>query len=289
MSDPIRTAVIPTAGLGTRFLPVTKTIPKEMIPILGRPMIQYIVQEAVDAGIDHIVMVVSSEKGALKDYFSRAPELEQELRDRGKSAEAQELQRLAELAQFTFVLQEEQLGLGHAVLCAKEAVGQQPFAVILPDDLILGAEPALSQMLRTRQRRAGNYLAIEEVPAERISAYGVIKGAPLEERVYRVESVVEKPPVEEAPSNLGIVGRYILDPEIFACLERTGPGAIGEIQLTDGIALLLQDQPVYAYRFQGTRHDCGDPMGLLRASLAMALQQEGTAAQVRRWLQELDS
>ena len=289
MSDPIRTAVIPAAGLGTRFLPVTTTIPKEMIPILGQPMIQYIVQEAVDAGIDHIVMVVSSEKGALKGYFSRAPDLEQELRDRGKSAEAEELQRLAELAEFTFVLQEEQLGLGHAVLCAKEAVGQQPFAVILPDDLILGAKPALSQMLRARQRRAGNYLAVAEVPTERVSAYGIIKGAPIEERVYRVESVVEKPPMEEAPSNLGIVGRYILDPEIFACLERTRPGAIGEIQLTDGIALLLENQPVYAYRFQGTRHDCGDPLGLLQASLAVALQQEGTATQMRRWLQELDS
>ena len=288
MSDPVRTAVIPAAGLGTRFLPVTKTIPKEMLPIFGRPIIQYIVQEAVDAGIDHIVMVLSSEKRAIQDFFSRTPELEQELRDRGKGAEAQEVQRLAELAEFTFVTQEEQLGLGHAVLCAKEAVGQQPFAVILPDDLILGAEPALAQMLRARGQREGSYLAVEEVPPERISAYGIIKGTPLEEQVYRVEGVVEKPPVEEAPSNLGIVGRYILHPEIFACLERTRPGAIGEIQLTDGIALLLRDQPVYAYRFQGTRHDCGDPMGLLRASLAIALQQEDTAPQVREWLRELE-
>ena len=288
MSPPVRTAVIPAAGLGTRFLPVTKAIPKEMIPLLDRPMIQFIVQEAVDAGIDHVVMVISNDKEAVRDYFTSAPDLEQALRDRGKTAEATTLQRLANLARFSFVIQEEQLGLGHAVLCAKEAVGRQPFAVLLPDDLILGAEPALVQMLRARQRWQGNYLAVEEVPTERISSYGVIKGTPVAEGVYHVEGMVEKPPAEQAPSNLGIVGRYILEPEVFDALERTRPGAINEIQLTDGIAQLLQSQPVYAYHFEGTRYDCGDPLGLLHASLAMALGRPDTAPQVREWLRELE-
>lgn len=288
MSDPVRTAVIPAAGLGTRFLPATKTVPKEMLPLLDRPMIQHIVQEAVDAGIDHIVMVISDDKQALRDYFSGAPELEQALRDRGKPDLAVELQRLAEMARFTFVLQEEQLGLGHAVLCARDAVGQQPFATLLPDDLILAPEPALSQMLDARQRRDGNYLAVEEVSVEHISSYGVISGQPVEERVYQVDGVVEKPPAREAPSNLGIVGRYILEPQIFACLERTRPGALGEVQLTDGIALLLKERPVNAYRFHGTRLDCGNPMGLLQASLTLALHREDTAAQVRQWLRELE-
>ena len=289
MSDPVRTAVIPAAGLGTRFLPATKTIPKEMLPLLDRPIIQYIVQEAVDAGIDHIVMVISDDKQALRDYFSSAPELERTLRDRGKPDLAAELQRLAGMARFTFVLQNEQLGLGHAVLCAKDAVGGQPFAVLLPDDLILAAEPALSQMLDARQRRDGNYLAVEEVSDEHISSYGVISGQPLKEGVYQVDGVVEKPAAKDAPSNLGIVGRYILEPQIFACLERTQPGALGEIQLTDGIALLLQERPVNAYRFHGTRLDCGNPMGLLHASLAVALHEEDTATQVRQWLRELGS
>ena len=287
MSAPVRTAVIPAAGLGTRFLPVAKAIPKEMIPLLDRPAIQYIVQEAVDAGIQHIVVVTSPGKSTIQEYFSSDQKLEQALRNRGKAAQAEEVRSLAKLASFTYVVQEEPLGLGHAVLCAKEAVGSQPFAVLLPDDLILAAQPALAQMLSARQRRPGNYLAVEEVPPERIPGYGIIKGTAVEERLYQVERVIEKPPVEEAPSNLGIVGRYILEPRIFDCLERTTPGALGEIQLTDGIALLLQDQPLYAYQFDGIRHDCGTPLGLLHASLALALQHEDTAAEVRQWLKNL--
>ena len=288
MSHSVRTAVIPAAGVGTRFLPVAKAIPKEMIPLLDRPAIQYIVQEAVDAGIQHIVVVTSREKSTTQEYFSSDPKLEQALRDRDKAAQAEEVRSLAKLASFSYVVQEEPLGLGHAVLCAKEAVGPQPFAVLLPDDLILAAQPALAQMLSARQRRPGNYLAVEEVPPERIPGYGIIKGAAVEDRLYQVESVIEKPPFEEAPSNLGIVGRYILEPEVFDCLERTTPGALGEIQLTDGIALLLENLPLYAYQFDGTRHDCGTPLGLLHASLALALRRTDMAQQVKEWLSQLE-
>ena len=284
------TAVIPAAGLGTRFLPLTKAIPKELVPVVDRPAIHYVVYEAMAAGIQHVVIVTSDGKGALEEYFTPSPQIEGMLRARGNYAAADELRQFAERLTFSYPIQHEQLGLGHAILCAKSIVGSQPFAVMLPDDLLVHDEPVLAQMLRAWRRHPGNYLAVEEVPPESISAYGVVDPTPdgrIDEHIYRLQGVVEKPPAEKAPSNLGIVGRYILMPEVFEALEQTRPGAIGEIQLTDGIALTMERQPTYAYRFAGIRYDCGTPVGLLRASLELALRREDTAAQMSDWIKEL--
>ena len=290
MSSQVRTAVIPAAGLGTRFLPLTKAIPKELVPVVDRPAIHYVVQEALAAGIEHVVIVTSAGKGALEEYFTPSPEVERLLRQRGNTAVADELRQFAERLRFSYPIQAEQRGLGHAVLCAREAVGKQPFAVILPDDLLVDDQPVLAQMVQAWSKHHGNYLAVEEVSADRISAYGVVDLAPdghLDGRTYRVKGLVEKPPAEVAPSNLGIVGRYILMPEVFDALAKTRPGAIGEIQLTDGIAIAMQHQPTYAYRFSGARYDCGTPMGLLHASLHIALNRPDTSTQVREWIKGL--
>lgn len=287
MTPSVRTAVIPAAGLGTRFLPATKAIPKELVPIFGVPTIHYIVQEAVDAGIEEIVVVVSESKSAVRTYFSKTPQLERYLKERGLNAQANEIKRLAEMAQFTFVVQDEQRGLGHAVLCAREAIGEQTFAVLLPDDLIFGNEPLLTKMLRYWSRLPGNYLAVEEVPDNRISSYGIIEGQTLEDSIYRVNNLVEKPLAHEAPSNLGIVGRYILEPQIFEYLDKTPPDAKGEIQLTDGIAMLLSSSTVYAHRFSGTRYDCGSPIGLFEASIEIALKQNESSLALRNSIERL--
>jgi len=287
MATEVRTAVIPAAGLGTRFLPLTKAVPKELVPVVDRPAIHYIVQEAMAAGIDHIVIVTAEGKGALQEYFTPSPHIEQMMRDRGMNAAADELRMFAERLRFSYPVQEEQLGLGHAVLCARAAIGRQPFAVLLPDDLLVSEEPVLGQMLHAWHRHPGNYLAVEEVPADRVSAYGVVDPAPdgrVDDRTFQLRGVVEKPPADQAPSNLGIVGRYVLMPEVFDALERTRPGAIGEIQLTDGIADTMERVPTYAYRFSATRYDCGTPLGLLRASLELALRRPDTAPQVREWV-----
>ena len=291
MATEVRTAVIPAAGLGTRFLPLTKATPKELVPVVDRPAIHYVVQEAMAAGIDHVVIVTSPGKEAMEEYFKPSPHIEQIMRDRGMNDAADELRMFAERLRFSYPIQEEQLGLGHAVLCARAAVGHQPFAVLLPDDLLVSEEPVLGQMLQAWHQHHGNYLAVEEVPADRISAYGVVDPTPdgrVDDRTFQLRGVVEKPPADQAPSNLGIVGRYILVPEVFDALERTRPGAIGEIQLTDGIAHAMKGgQPTYAYRFEATRYDCGTPLGLLRASLALALRHPDTAPQVREWLKGL--
>lgn len=289
MATEVHTAVIPAAGLGTRFLPATKAIPKELMPLVDRPAIHYVAQEAMAAGIDHIAIVTAEGKGALEQYFTSAPHIEQMMRDRDMNDAADELRQFAERLRFSYPVQEEQLGLGHAVLCAKAVVGDNPFAVLLPDDLLVGAEPVLAQMLHAWRRHPGNYLAVEVAPLDRISSYGVVDLAPeghLDEHTYRLRGVVEKPTADQAPSNLVIVGRYILMPEVFDALERTPPGAIGEIQLTDAIALAMERQPTYAYRFAATRYDCGTPLGLLRTSLAMALRRPDIAPQVRKWLGE---
>ncbi|MBI4198957.1 MAG: UTP--glucose-1-phosphate uridylyltransferase [Chloroflexi bacterium] len=290
MKSRVQVAVIPAAGRGSRFLPLTKAIPKELLPVVDRPVIHYVVLEALEAGVEHIVMVVAPGKGALEEYFAEAPVVERALREQGRRAQALELGRLTRRGQFSFVVQEEPKGLGHAVLCAREAVGRQPFAVLLPDDLMVGSEPPLAQLLREWRQRPASYVAVEEVPWERVSAYGVVKPAGdggRDDRVLRVGGLVEKPRREEAPSNLGIVGRYVLMPEVFSALEETRPGAIGEVQLTDALARLAEREPVYAYRLSGTRLDCGTPLGLLRASLVLALGRRDTAREVRRWLREM--
>jgi len=276
----IKKAVIPAAGVGTRFLPTTKAIPKELLPLLDKPLIQYAVEEAVASGIREIILVTSQGKEALERYFKPDPALESFLKDRGSLELQTEVRRVTSLAKMSYVEQKEPLGLGHAVLTAKDLVGDEPFAVILPDDVIQSAKPALGQMIEVYHSQGGGVIAVEEVPRDQVSSYGVITPEPLSDEVYRIHGVVEKPPPEKAPSNLAIVGRYILPPEIFDCLERTCPGAKGEIQLTDGLALLMETQELYGYRFSGTRHDGGTPLGLLKASLAMALAREDTRAAI---------
>ena len=277
----VRTAVIPAAGWGTRMLPASKAVPKNLLPLVDRPMVHYIVEEAVEAGLTRIVLVTSPGKDALADYFSPSPELEAFLHDKGRSHLLSPVQRLMDAAEFTTVPQEEQLGLGHAVLTARNAVGDEPFAVLLPDDLIVDDVPAIGRLVAVARERRASVVAVEEVPTERISAYGAIEPRPLADGLYQVLGLVEKPPPDQAPSNLGIVGRYVLTPEVFPALERVEPGAGGEIQLTDGLAGLPSSQGVYAHRLHGTRYDAGNPVGLLQASVALALRRPEMASQVR--------
>ena len=268
--QPIRKAVIPAAGLGTRFLPVTKAVPKELLPLFDKPLIQYAVEEAVHSGIEEIILVTSEDKEPLERYFQPHPQLEESLQGKVSPEMLEEVERLGKLARVSFVRQEQPLGLGHAVLTAREQVGDEAFAVILPDDVVFHEMPALAQMLEVYNRRGAGVIAVEEVPSERVSSYGVIDPESLSEGEYRIRGLVEKPSPEEAPSNLAIVGRYILPPAVFHALERTTPGAKGEIQLTDGLALLLESHHLFAYKLNGERHDGGTPMGLLKASLARA-------------------
>ena len=280
----VRTAVIPAAGWGTRMLPASKAVPKNLLPLVDRPMIHYIVEEAVDAGLTRIVLVTSPGKDALADYFSPSPELEAFLREKGRSHLLAPVQRLMDAAEFRSVSQEEALGLGHAVLTARDAVGDEPFAVLLPDDLIVDDVPAIGRLVAVARERGASVVAVEEVPMERISAYGAIDPREVSEGLYEVLGLVEKPPPDEAPSNLGIVGRYVLTPEVFPALEQVQPGAGGEIQLTDGLVRLVEEQGVFAHRLQGTRYDAGTPVGLLQASVALALRREEMASQVREAL-----
>ncbi len=285
----VRKGVVAAAGFGTRFLPASKSLPKEMLPLLDRPLIHYIVEEAAASGIDHLVIVTSREKQAMEDYFDRAPTLEQVLEQKGQAHLLESVRRLAEQVELVYVRQREQLGLGHAVLTARTAVGNEPFAVFLPDDIIINpGKPATLQMLEVFQQYGGSVVAVEEVPPEEISSYGVVDPQPVAENLFRIRKLVEKPPPERAPSNLGIVGRYVFTPDIFDCLEQTAPGAGGEIQLTDGMALLAQGQPLYAYRFEGTRYDAGNPLGMLKATLALALEREDMGPVVREWLGKLE-
>ena len=285
----IRKAVIPAAGLGTRFLPTTKSVPKELLPILDKPMIQYEVEEATAAGIEHIIIVTSKGKEALENYFLQDPDLEGLLLNGGSQDLLQKVRDVSSLAHFSFARQNLPRGLGHAVLTAKDLVGDEPFVVILPDDVIWGSEGATQQMLRVFEEHRSSVVAVEEVPLEAVKNYGMVDSRLVGGRVYEIKGLVEKPRPEEAPSNLAIVGRYIFTPDIFPCLERTAPGALGEIQLTDGMALLLERQAIYAYRFEGTRYDGGTPLGLLKASLEIGQQREDTRGQVMDMLRSLSS
>ena len=273
----IRTAVFPVAGLGTRFLPATKTVPKEMLPIVDKPLIQYAVDEAIEAGCDTLVFVTNRYKHAVADYFDKAYELEQKL-ERGGKVEQLALIRnvLPPHVRAVFVTQAEALGLGHAVLCAKPIVGDAPFAVVLPDDLIWnrGGRGALAQMADLAEGAGASVIAVQDVPREQTASYGIVATDKFDGRAGRINAIVEKPKPEVAPSNLAVVGRYVLDGRIFNLLERTTPGAGGEIQLTDAIAALLAEQPVQAYRFQGTRFDCGTHLGLIEATIRYALDHE---------------
>ncbi len=277
----IRKAVIPAAGLGTRFLPVTKSVPKELLPILEKPMLQYVVEEAAEAGIQQVIIVTAPGKESVAAYFHPQPDLEQHLAASGAVDLLDRVRHATSLVQVSYVIQDKPLGLGHAVLMAREAVAGEPFVVILPDDIVVHSPGVVAQMVAVAQRTSAGVVAVEQVPMEVIDKYGVVDATAVEERVYRIHGMVEKPPQEEAPSNLAVVGRYVLPPDIFDCLERTEPGAKGEIQLTDGLLLLLERQELYAYEFKGRRYDGGSPLGLLRASLEFALAREDTREAAR--------
>ena len=289
----VRKAVFPVAGLGTRFLPATKANPKEMLPVVDKPLIQYAAEEAVAAGVDTLIFVTGRTKRAIEDHFDKAPELEFELEERGKK-EMLEVARniLPSHVDCVFIRQSEALGLGHAVLCAKPVIGEEPFAVILADDLIgFNDTPVLKQMVDTYNFQRCAVLGVETVPKEDVSSYGIVSGTGKgdDEKVVEVKGIVEKPKVEEAPSNLAVVGRYLLTPRIFPLLETLGRGAGGEFQLTDAIAKLLDEERVLAYKFDGKRFDCGSKLGYLQAQVEFALAHPELNSQFKDYLGSLAS
>lgn len=286
----IRKAVFPAAGLGTRFLPATKAQPKEMLPLVDKPLIQYVVEEAVESGVRNITIITGRGKNAIEDHFDVSWELEQVLSSRGKKDMLEEMRRISSMVNVTYVRQKEALGLGHAILMSRDAVGAEPFAVMLGDDIIDSPVPCLGRMVSLFEKLQASIIATCEVPRSQISQYGVIRGTPVDGfdgRVYRVQDVVEKPSADEAPSNMAIIGRYILTPQIFNILENTQRGAGGEIQLTDGIRQLLEQQPVYAYMIEGTRYDAGDKLGFLKATVEFALKRPGIGDEFRSYLKQL--
>lgn len=288
MTKKIRKAVFPVAGMGTRFLPVTKASPKEMLPIVDKPLIQYAVEEAIAAGITEMIFVTGRNKRAIEDHFDKAYELEAELEARGKTGTLEQLRTILP-ANITCVYtrQAEALGLGHAVMCAAAVVGDEPFAVILADDLIDAKPAALKQMVDLYEQHASSVLGVENVPRESTSSYGIVKSQPLAERVQRLTGIVEKPKPEQAPSTLAVVGRYILTPRIFRLLEQLKPGAGGEIQLTDGIAALLEYEAIFTYEFDGIRYDCGSKLGYLQATMGYAAKHPEVGAAFREYLTSL--
>jgi UTP--glucose-1-phosphate uridylyltransferase len=288
MSPRIRKAVFPVAGLGTRFLPATKTVPKEMLPVVDKPLIQYAVDEAIEAGCDTLVFITNRYKHSVADYFDKAYELEQKLEKAGKS-ELLALIRdvLPRNVRAIFVTQTEALGLGHAVLCAKPVIGNEPFAVLLPDDLIWNRGPgALKQMADLAERESASVIAVQDVPREQTGSYGIVATRDFSGRHGEISAIVEKPQPEIAPSTLAVVGRYVLSGSIFEILEKTRPGKGGEIQLTDGIATLLQRERVLAYRFEGRRFDCGSRIGLVEATIQYALDHEDLAEATRDYMRD---
>ncbi|MEA1014347.1 UTP--glucose-1-phosphate uridylyltransferase GalU [Sphingomonas sp. LY54] len=283
---PVRKAVFPVAGLGTRFLPATKAIPKEMLTIVDRPLIQYAVDEAREAGIEQMIFVTGRGKAELDDYFDMAFELETTMTSRGKSLEPLDGSRLPAGA-LASVRQQEPLGLGHAVWCARHLVGDEPFAVLLPDDLMWGKPGCLRQMIDAYDQVGGNIICAQEVSREKTASYGIITPGESKGALTEVKGLVEKPKPEDAPSTLGVVGRYILQPEVMRVLERQEKGAGGEIQLTDAMAAMIGDQPFHGVTFAGTRYDCGDKAGFITANIALALEREDLAPTVRAFMKDL--
>jgi UTP--glucose-1-phosphate uridylyltransferase len=283
----VRKAVIPVAGLGTRFLPATKTVPKELLPIVDIPSIQYVVQEAVDAGVEEIIFVTGRGKDSIEDHFDEAPELEQVLTDRGQTEVVKGLRRIAEMTEVVSVRQKKPLGLGHAVLCARDLVGDEPFAVMLADDLIDNDTPCIKQLLDIFDDRKESVIAVMQVPLKDVHHYGVINGTEIEKRLYEIESTVEKPIASEAPSRMAIIGRYVLRPEIFDILEKQTPGRGGEIQLTDGLAELLRQRKMYGCEFHGARYDIGDKFGFVQATVAYALKRADLKERVKEYLKSV--
>jgi len=288
MPQRVRKAVFPAAGLGTRFLPATKASPKEMLPLVDKPLIQYGVEEAVASGIESIIVVTGPGKGAIKDHFDVSPELESFLGERGKDNDLKLVRAISDLAQVSYVLQSEALGLGHAILQARDLVGNEPFAVILSDDIIDAETPALRQLIDVYEKYDAPVVATMSVAGEAISRFGVLDVEPIDDRVYRIKDMVEKPAAADAPSDLAIIGRYVLTPDIFDELEKTKPGAIGEIQITDAMRSLLKKREFYAVRFEGARHDAGDKLGFLIATVEFALKHPDLAPGFREYLNSLN-
>jgi len=292
MPDTVRKAVFPAAGLGTRFLPATKAQPKEMLPIVDKPIIQYGVEEAVKSGIQNMIIVTGRGKTAIEDHFDVSFELEYLLESRNKKELLKIVREITDMISVSYIRQKEALGLGHAVLRAWELVGNESFSVVLADDLIESEKPCLRQLLDIHDFFGASVIAVMEVPKENISAYGCIKAEPVshdgcEDRLFRVRDLVEKPRADDAPSNLAIIGRYVLTPEIFTSLQSIDPGSGGEIQLTDALRHLLRSRPIYAYRFEGTRYDAGDKLGFLKATVEYALRREDLGGRFREYLKGL--
>src|SRR5579863_3971911 len=292
MPAKVRKAVFPAAGLGTRFLPATKAQPKEMLPLVDKPIIQYGVEEALHSGIQNIIIVTGRGKSAIEDHFEVSFELEHLLETRGKKDLLAIVRQVSDMIDVSYVRQKEALGLGHAVMRARELVGDEPFAVILSDDVIDAEVPALRQLLDVYEFYGAPVVALMEVPRESISAYGVVDAEPVShnggrDRLYRIRNLVEKPKAADAPSNLAIIGRYVLTPEIFSSLDAIEPGTGGEIQLTDGLKHVLRSRPIYGYRFEGKRYDAGDKLGFLEATVEFALKRHDLGEQFRQYLKNL--
>ncbi|MEW6044881.1 MAG: UTP--glucose-1-phosphate uridylyltransferase GalU [Bacillota bacterium] len=283
----VKKAVIPAAGLGTRFLPATKAQPKEMLPLVDTPTIQYIVEEAVASGIEDILIITGRNKRAIEDHFDRSVELELALNGSRREDLLKVVQDVSEMVDIYYVRQKEPRGLGHAVWCARKFIGSDPFAVLLGDDVVRSEVPALRQLLDVYERVGGSVLGVQEVPLSEVSRYGIVRPRPVGDRLYAVDDFIEKPRPEQAPSRLAVLGRYVLEPEIFAILERTPPGAGGEIQLTDAIRKLAETRPVYAFTFEGRRYDVGDKLGFLQATVELALERPDLGPAFRDYLLEV--
>ena len=288
MPPKIKTVVIPAAGLGTRFLPATKALPKELIPVLDKPAIQYIVEECVRAGIKRVVFVISKGKESIGKYFRYDKELQRFLKKKGREIYLKHLNEISRKIEVSVVYQREPLGLGHAVLQAKKAVGKEPFAVILPDDIIVSVTPAIKQLMDIYEERNAPVVSIERIPKDKVSHYGVVEGVQIEERLYRLSNIVEKPKLEDAPSDLIVVGRYILPPETFDILKGLKPSKGGEIQLTDALVKLMHERDIYGFEFYGDKYDIGNRDGFIKANVAFALRDDGLRKiileSVKRWL-----
>jgi UTP--glucose-1-phosphate uridylyltransferase len=292
MIPKVRKAVFPAAGLGTRFLPATKAQPKEMLPVVDKPLIQYGVEEAIHSGIQNIIVVTGRGKSSIEDHFDVSFELEQLLESKGKSDLLSMVRAISDMIDISYVRQKEALGLGHAVLRAKELVGNEPFAAILSDDVIASETPCVRQLLDVYEYYGASVLALMEVPREQISAYGVVDAEQVGDngvgnRLFRIRNMVEKPKPADAPSNLAIIGRYILTPEIFHCIESIEPGSGGEIQLTDALKYMLRNRPIYGLKFEGTRYDAGDKLGFLKATVEFALNRHDLGQSFREYLKTL--
>ena len=287
MQTRIRKGVIPAAGLGTRFLPATKAVPKELLPIVDKPTIQYIMEEAVASGIEETILITARGKGGIEDHFDVSVELEETLKKKKKEDLLRMIRDLSEMVRVVSIRQKEPRGLGHAVLCAREAVGEEPFAVLLGDDIVDSDPPCLAQMMEVSRQKNGGVIALLRVPETETYLYGIIRGKQVDERIYQITELVEKPQPDQAPSNLAVIGRYILPPEIFSILEKTPPGKGSEIQLTDALQELARRTPLYGYEFLGDRYDAGDKVGYLQANIAFALKRPEMAARVKEFLKKV--